>query len=278
MQLEIQLSNENDLPLSYSYYHELAAALLQIIGTVNPKLAKDFHDGSSFSRLKAFQFSPLNSDPKPLPAALPNGTNGLKFGKRIWMRTGSAWPELLYSLGEGLTSVGKINLRGLLLKVCSVEMVKTPQFRESMIYRPFGQNGSIICRYELDKKTFFQYPDNRITEIPGCAHIMEENLRHKLLRLKEIRPDIFENLLSISNLSSEDVPKIPIRVEFLPLSAELPFRTYLHQIKTISVRSFRAPFRLTAPEAVHRTLWDFGAGQNNSMGFGLIQQGEIKPC
>ena len=149
-------------------------------------------------------------------------------------------------------------------------MVPAPDFRPTMTYRPFGQADFIVCRYQKDGKNYFQMPDDSVPGIPSCAELIAGNLRHKLLRLREIRPDIFENLMSIGGLDAAAVAALPIQVEFLPLMEGRAYRTRLTRVKNINVRAFRAPLRITAPEAVHRMVWSGGCGEMNSMGFGLV--------
>ena len=130
-----------------------------------------------------------------------------------------------------------------------------------------------MCRYQKDGKNYFRMPDDSEPGIPACADLIAGNLRHKLLRLREIRPDIFENLMSIGGLDASAVAALPIQVEFLPLMEGRAYRTRLTRIKGINVRAFRAPLRITAPEAVHRLVWETGVGSMNSMGFGTMTLG-----
>ena len=62
-------------------------------------------------------------------------------------------------------------------------------------------------------------------------------------------------------------------VEFLPLSETHAYRTRLIRFKGVNVRGFRAPVRITAPEAVHRMIWSTGLGALNSGGWGLMELG-----
>lgn len=273
MQIELQLSGSGDQVLSFDYCHELSAALYAALDRTFPELAKELHDGAHRSRIKLFAFSPFNSDPAPEPALLPDGTSGLKFGSRIWMRFASPWPELVYHMAEALQKEKDMNIRGRHFRVESLKMVPAPEFAPTMTYRPFGQAGFIVCRYNKDGKTFFQMPDDSEPGIPSCRELIAGNLRHKLLRLREIRTDIFENIMSISGLGPDAIAELPIGVEFLPLMKERPFRIRLVRIKGLNVRGFRAPVRITAPEAVHRIIWNAGLGSMNFMGFGLMEQG-----
>lgn len=278
MQIELQLSKSDDGVLAFDYYHELASAFYRALERFRPEMARDLHDGSHRSRIKLFVFSPLNSDPKPQVAQLPDGTPALKFGSRIWMRFASIWPEMVYHLAEALQKEKYIEVRGQRFRLESLQMISAPEFIPTMTYRPFGQSGCIVCPYNLDGKTHYQLPDDSETDIPGCRELLTGNLRHKLLRLREIRPDIFENILSIGNLDAAAIQAMPIKIEFLPLMANHSFRTRLFRLKGHNVRGFRAPVRITAPEAIHRLVWDCGLGAMNSMGFGMVELGRNESC
>ncbi len=278
MQIELQLSSSGENLLPFGYQYELASALYRILTARAPALAKELHDGAHRSRIKLFVFSPLNSEPRPEPGKLPDGRGGLKFGTRVWMRFGSIWPELLYQMADALQQQGELCICGRKFKLKSLTMVKTPEFRPEMTYRPFGQAGFLVCPYKQNGKTLYQLPDDSEPGIPSCRELIAGNLRHKLLRLREIRPDVFENILSIGNLTAEAVSQLPIQVEFLPLSETHAYRTRLIRFKGVNVRGFRAPVRITAPEAVHRMIWSTGLGALNSGGWGLMELGRNSTC
>ena len=269
MQIEIQLES-NGTPVPCSYQYRLSSALYRILSDHSPELGRFLHDGEAKNRLKLFVFSGLNSDPHPVFSETGNGQPSFKFGKRCWMRFASVVPEIVFNMSEALLSTGHIQLADARFKVKKVEMVRQPEFKPSMVYRPFGQNGMIVCRY--NGKT--QFPDNSVAGLPDCAVLLAENLRHKLLRFQEVRPDILSNYLSVSDLTLDSIRDLKIEVEFLPLKPDLPFKTGLFEIKDIRQRAFRAPFRLTAPEVVHRIAWQCGVGSLNSQGFGLLTTGK----
>lgn len=271
MQIEIHLAAKDDTPLAFNYYHELSSALYQCLSEKADKMAAELHGGGSKSRLKLFVTSPLNSDPHP--EILPKN-GGLVFGKHIWMRFGSIIPEILFGMSEGLLLKGEIQVRGKRFLIQKIDLVKPPVFEKMMTYHPFGQAGMILCRYSRDRKVFFQFPDNPEKEIPACSILLAENLRHKLLRLKEVRPDIFENLLTCSGVSEEKIPKMEIGVKILPLTPKELYRTGIYYIKKVPARAFRAPVQISAPNAIHRIAWSCGIGSQNSQGFGLLTLGK----
>lgn len=126
MQIELQFSSSGENFLPFDYQYELASALYRTLTARAPTLAKELHDGAHRSRIKLFVFSPLNSEPKPEPAKLPDGRGGLKFGRRVWMRFGSIWPELLYQMADSLQQQSELCICGRKFKLESLTMVKTP--------------------------------------------------------------------------------------------------------------------------------------------------------
>ncbi|MDD3886709.1 MAG: CRISPR-associated endoribonuclease Cas6 [Victivallaceae bacterium] len=274
MQIEIHLSPSDDRVCPFNYHYALSAAFYQAITSQSPDFGRALHDGDKFkSRLKLFVFSPFSSLPRP-EVVKQGELTGLKFGGHVWLRFGSIVPEIVFTLGEALMNSKKICVCGKEFSVDRVEMVPSPQFAASTVFRPFGQNGMILCRYAKEQREFCRLPDDGGDGLPGCAELIAANLRHKLLRLGEIRSDIQANLLSIGNLTPEDVKQIPIGVEFLPLTPDRPYRSACFALKNLTVRAFRAPLRLTAPEAVQRIAFETGVGSANSQGFGLLTVGK----
>lgn len=273
MQIELQLTPSGSGVLAYDHHHELSAAIYHSLSQSFPVMAHELHDGCHKSRMKLFVFSPLSSEPKPVPATLPNGAAAICMGERVWMRFASIWPELVFNVAEALQKAKMISIRGQTFSLTSLNMVPTPEFQPTMTYRPFGQAGNIVCRYGKDGKTFFQLPDDSEKSVPSCCELIVGNLRHKLLRMREVRPDLFANLVSIGGLDADAIMSMPITAAILPVTATQSFKTKLIRIKDLNVRGFRAPVRISAPEAVHRIIWSAGLGSMNSQGFGLVEKG-----
>ena len=274
MQIEIQLSNQNKHAIGFSYNHALGSALMSAISSANPLLGTALHDGAHKNRLKLFVFSPLNSDPRPQAAKTSSGDPGLNFGNRLWIRFASIWPEVIYALSDALMKQKNLDVCGLKLQVEDIKMVSTPTFKETTTYRCFGQSGMIVARYQKNGSDYFQFPDSQEKDIPSCETLLAANIRHKLLRLGEIRKDIQSNYLALSNLGEEEICQLPIGIKFLPLNAAKAFRHGLFRIKALNVRAFRCPVQVTAPEIVHQIIWNCGLGGQNTQGFGLMTLGE----
>lgn len=271
MQFEVHLQTVKSAVLGYNYHHPLGSALIHALSRVRPVFGESLHDGEHRSRLKLFAFSPLNGQPSP-----QKSLDGLVFGGRVYFRISSCWPELLYTLGEALMNQRKLDVSGVEFEVQSVNLVAAPMMAERMVWRPFGQSGTIVTAWDEPNSNYkaFQFPDNYEKKAPGCVDLLVGNLRHKMLRLKEIRPDIFENLLTVSNLSESEIKNVPILIDFLPLNSEHSFRTSMNKIKGINVLSWRCPVCVEAPECFQRLIWGSGLGNMNGMGFGLVQEGQ----
>ena len=274
MQIEVAMSSHDGKSLPFSYNHEFASALYTVLTEFYPPLASDLHDGSRKSRIKLFAVSCLNSTPHPAVTVAANGEHMLNMGEKIWFRFSSIVPEILYSMSDALLRKRVIRVRCKEFEIRKVDMVRPPVFEERMVYRPFGQAGTILCKYQKDGRTYFQLPDNREKSIPSCAELLCGNLTHKLMVLKQIRPDIHENLLTCSGLTEKDIDHLSLSLEFLPLKEDMSFKESVCHIRRNPLRSFRAPFILTAPEAIHRIAWTCGVGSLNSQCFGFITEGK----
>lgn len=201
---------------------------------------------------------------------------GIEFGGRVYFRISSCWPDVLYALGEALLSQRILQIGGVKFEVQTVDLVAPPMMKERMVWRSFGQSGSVVTAWDVPESGHkaFQFPDNSESRAPNCAELLIANMRHKLLRLKDVRSDIFSNLLTISDLSETDIKSIPIEIEFLTLDERRSFRTAMNAIKGVNVLSWRCPVSINAPECFQRLIWGSGLGNMNSMGFGLVQEGK----
>ncbi|MDD5697882.1 MAG: CRISPR-associated endoribonuclease Cas6 [Victivallaceae bacterium] len=276
MQIEITLAPNEASMLSFDYLHGLHSALMHCLTSVQPELAGELHDGEHRNRLKLFTFSPLSSSPKPQLVQLENESRKkMLLGKRVWFRIASPWPELLNALGEGLLRIGNLSINGKSFKVTRVTMVAPPEFSESMVWRPFGQSGSICTSWtprDSERKSYI-YPDKTETGTPACAQLLTDNLIHKWQRLQEIRPDLTDAWLK--DAGDGKAPAVEdVQVEFIPIDAKRPYRTMMHCVKNTAIKSWRCPVCVKAPLPLQRLIWSSGLGEQNSQGYGLVQEGK----
>lgn len=276
MQIEISLAPQEDSLLGFDYLYGLHSVLMHCLTKAKVELANDLHDGNHRNRIKLFCFSPLNSMPQPQLVQVANDKRKrMLLGKRVWFRISSPWPELLNSLGEGLLQSGTLSVYGKVFRVAGVAMTAPPAFSKNMIWRPFGQAGSICCSWSQpgsERKTYI-YPDTIEDNTPPCERLLIDNLLHKWLRLREIRPDITENWLK--DVELDTLPDADnLKIEFLPLDGQRAYRTMQHYAKNSLIRSWRCPIRVSAPIPLQRLIWASGLGEMSSQGYGLVQEGK----
>ncbi len=280
MQIEIKLAPAEPVPIRFDYLYPMYSALMRNLTSHHPELAHELHDGAHENRLKMFVFSPLSSSPSPRLVQLEHESRKrVLFGGRVWFRIASPWPEFLNALAESLLPAGQLDIAGQKFKLTAVNMIAPPEFKEQMVWRPFGQSTSISASWSPPGtgKKYFIYPDraqeDAPTDAPDCARLLADNLAHKFKRLREIRPDIADAWLK--NTGMDSLPeKNPIAIEFLPHSPKQPYKTVMHRIKNSVVKSWRCPMRITAPPPIQRLIWAAGLGNLNSQGYGLMQEGK----
>jgi len=276
MQIEIALASQEESLLSFDYLYGLHSALMHCLTVAKSDLADTLHNGSHRNRIKLFSFSPLSSMPQPRLVQVENDKRKrMLLGKRVWFRIASPWPELLNNLGEGLLRTGTLSICGKSFKVTGVAMTAPPEFSEHMTWRPFGQAASICCSWTQsgsEQKTYV-YPDTVENNTPACERLLIDNLRHKWLRLREIRPDITESWLKDAEMKT--LPEANnIKIEFLPLDERRADRTMQHYAKNSLIRSWRCPVCVSAPIPLQRLIWGSGLGEMGSQGYGLMQEGK----
>jgi len=278
MQLEITLNAVEESLMGFDYQYEFHSMLMQKLSTTQPELAADLHDGKHRNRIKLFVFSPLNSLPNPKLVQVENESRKrMLLGEKIWFRLASPVPEFINNLAEALLTAGTFGIGTKQFKVRNISMIAPPEMRETMVWRPFGQAGSICTAWTapVAEKKLFRYPDYQgENDNPGCAELLTRNLYHKFQRLQEIRPDIAQAWLATAGLKELSPSLAPIKVEFLPLAAGRAYRTMLHRGKNDVIKSWRCPVQVTAPIPVQRLIWAAGLGVLGSQGYGLCQEGK----
>jgi len=278
MQIVISLDVETPIHLPFSYYPDMAAALYQALAAADPALATDLHEGAAHrNRIKLFAFSPLHSrtcevHPQDI-AARKEG--GLLFKGPSFFKLCSPWPELMNRIGEGLLAKREFRIGSQLLRVVSVRLAVPPQFTESMAWRP-TKTGSVVTSWSpkgRDTK-LFAFP-GRPADGQASEALLRTNLVHKWRRLCEIRGDIASAWSGLGPEAIRDafsVDHIAICFGLSEAGDRKAFRTRLHHLKGVPVRSWQATVAVTAPVPVQRLIWSCGLGEMNSMGFGLAEE------
>jgi CRISPR/Cas system endoribonuclease Cas6 (RAMP superfamily) len=158
--------------------------------------------------------------------------------------------------------------------VTGVNIIAPPEMKENMVWRSFGQSASICTAWSSrdENRKYFVYPDKSVNGAPDCADLLRQNLIHKFLRLKEVRPDITDAWVKSAE-ASDITQNTDIGIEFIPHSDRMPYKTVMHSGKNAPIRSWRCPVRVSAPIPVQRLVWALGLGSMNSQGYGLVQEG-----
>lgn len=264
MQLEITLSQAQKTPLPYSSSYHLYAAVIAALTRHSPKTAENFHNSENQRKTKLLAISPLNSTPHPEP----RGDGMIMLGDKIYFRLASPLPEIIYGIGEALLAAGKITVQDKVFNVVNAAMVNPPMLGKTMTWRVFGQAGGIHTSWndKTLKKKIPVYPDSKIKGVPTCEELLADNLRNKLLRLQELRPDI----LASWDDDGFAVKKMPVSIEILPMNGKTLYGKKMYNVKGTNVLSWRAPVRITACDAIQRIAFETGLGSLNTQGHGLV--------
>jgi CRISPR/Cas system endoribonuclease Cas6 (RAMP superfamily) len=281
MQLLIEIQADLPVSLPFSYYSWLSAAMYHSMGAVHPEFAAHLHDGDEHkNRIKLFGFTPLHSREMEVHRGGPGSHHPpeteqesskrphLRFKGRTAFRLFSPWPELVNAVGEGLLTQQVLSLNGSHFHIRSVTMLPPPRFKETMTWMP-APNGSIVTSWKsraTQQKIYFMPSVTAAEDGHSAASLLVDNLIHKWQRLTDpqARPDIAARWA--------EVPEAEVKgwIKSQNISVRLPekFKTRLHQVKTMPVRSWSGPIEVTAPVPIQRLIWSCGLGEMNSMGFG----------
>lgn len=274
MQVEIKLSCESPAFLPFSYHAKLSAALYHALGEADSGFAADVHSGTTHSsRIKMFAFSPLNSHDIKMQRG-HNGENpGIIFNRKASFRVASPWPELMNKLGEGLLKRGELRIGSQFFRVDTADVIAPPEFTSEMKWAPVSPSSIVTSWSDPGERKAYLIPsanggnDDEIS--PGS--VLRGNVIHKWQRLCELRPDIAARWVEMKNPDegmSELFGAEHVQVE---IDAEA-VKQKMHYVKGTPVKSWISLFHVTAPVALQKLLYYSGAGQMNSMGFGVVEE------
>ncbi|MDD4736928.1 MAG: CRISPR-associated endoribonuclease Cas6 [Kiritimatiellae bacterium] len=276
MQAVITLIPESPVFFDFNYYPRLAAALYAAIRAADVEFADVLHDGAEHkNRIKLFGFSPLHSRQTEIkPDSAPKKDDGgLLFKGPTSFRLCSPWPELLNRLADGLLKGEFLRIGSQLLRIAQAELLPPPDFSTTMQWIP-APAASVVTTWtdkvHKNRKTCV-LPDDPL-DGQTAEQLLAYNLFHKWQRLGEIRPDI----TTVWNPKNQPILLEDIQIQLLALATGSAFKTKFHLIKGNPVKSWIAPIQLTAPPPIQRIAWACGLGEMNSMGFGVVQQMEVR--
>lgn len=275
MHAEITLFPETPIHLNFNYFDKLSSAIYCAIRNSDSDFAHNLHDGEDHkSKIKLFGFSPLHSKMTELrhPDPVTKKEGELIFKGLTTFRINSPWPELLNRLAEGLLAEQFLRIGSQVFRINQIGLIAPPPFAETMTWQPLKPASIVTTWSDREAKTKRCILPGQSENGQTTETLLQYNLYHKWQRLNEVRPDI------IQSWTPENIPVDldSIHTQLLTWNDSTPFKSKFHIVKGNPVKSWIAPVQINAPIPIQRIAWSCGLGEMNSMGFGVVQQMEVK--
>lgn len=247
MRLKLILKTDQKVAIPLNYQYHLSSALYQLLNRGNEEYAKILHEKGyelEHKRFKLFTFSTLIPEFYKI-----QGSNLVIAPGLTYLYVGSLKNEFLIHFTEGLFNSYQIRIGKAIFYIEQVEAVPTPSFTSEMKFKCLAPI-AITTKEEINGE--LKPRDCQLTD-PKFANNIVQNLlsKYELIydeRLKE--PNL------IISFDNEDINKYR--------------KGKLIQYKDVFVKGFMCPFTAKGDPRLMEIMWEVGAGEKNSGGFGMV--------
>jgi CRISPR-associated endoribonuclease Cas6 len=269
MRLQLALRAERPFWLSLNYQHFLTAVIYRLIAAASEKHATWLHDVGHVTGVRTFKHFTFSKLLLPNRPQIDSGR--LLIKDRISWKISFCLPSSLEPFVVGLFSEQKFWLENPQneLRVETVESLPLPDFKSPMrmtclspilVKKPYKRPGEDTLRAE------HLGPDH-----PECSEYLRRNLLEKSKSLNH--PHV--------PLLAKEGERGRLDFRFLPDREYLKKRQgrvtklitlYEGRPEETKNRAFECPFALEGPPELLRIAYESGLGNDNAMGFGMIEQ------
>ncbi len=262
MRFRLSLESDREVVLPHNYQYALSAVVYRFIAAASETHAGWLHQkgfGIGHKAFKHFTFSKLLASPKPW-----TDRTGIYFPKRLTWYVSFAFPATMENFVIGLFEHQQFWLirPETILRVLTVETLPDPPFVTDM-------------RFTCLSPIFLKKPhikDGRMR----AEHLLPDHPEFSQI----LRKNLLDKLVSLNGTPAPDESETDF--EFTPDRAYIRKRGGMDRIsKLITIkegeaaesrnRAFECPFSLHAHPDLIRTAYTSGLGNDNAMGFGMIE-------
>jgi len=242
--------------ISLNYQYPLSAAIYKILRQASPVYADFLHDqgyaAPSGRLMKLFTFSRLSN-----PGARRRDAILVARGGNWHLQVGSPMlEEFVQNFVLGLFETAEISIGGAgwhaAFQVERVETLPRPEFKERMRFKCLSPI-SASTMVERDGKLQIAYYRH---DTPGLSEALRKNLLQKYQLVHGRLP---ENPELAFRFEKRDRP----RSKLIVIKEGTPEET--------KRKAFESYFTFTGSTELMRTAWECGLGEENSMGFGMVE-------
>ena len=259
MRLRIRLHTDRPVRVPFSHQEYLAALVYRTLGASNAEYARFLHDegypaapDTTHKRFKLFCFSTLRA-----PRYARRVTQGgLVFepGFIDWYIS-SPLPDFLNHSATGLLSEGSPLRVGptATFIIREIAAISCPPFGETQEFTCWTPIVAAVPAPDKRDTPYYLRPD---TDAPAFSEAVRKNLLQKYHLVHDAPP-------------TSDALTLSFNAAYLARSPHSGTKKItIHNINMVGAE---APFTLSGSPDLIRLAWETGLGQNNSMGFGMIE-------
>lgn len=234
------------IPINYQYY--LSSAIYYLLQRADQEYAKELHQkGYEFGskKFKLFTFSALFPDFYKIRG------NQMVIGPgKIYFYIGSLKNEFIMNFASGIFSNHILRIGRAKFLISQVEAIPTPQFSEVMQFKCLSP---VVATTKEEINGVIKPRDCQLEERKYAENIIR-NLKTKY------------ELIYDKPSSGVD-----LRISFKQEDIEKYKKGKLIYYKNTFVKGFLCPFEASGSPELMEIMWEVGAGEKNSGGFGMVE-------
>ena len=249
MRIKIIADVGEGLTLPMNYNHLLVGVIYRFLKTSNPEYASFLHNEgyvAAEKRFKLFTFSQLMAERRRIIAG------EMHFGSAVAWYVSSPVETFLLHFADTLLTEGCLSIGEHRLQVKDVNVPRSPRFQPEMHFRCLSPIVMTTVRvYKGKRSMYYCRPDDAV-----FSDLIRQNLlrKHAAIYGQPPRDDALEFAFD-----QRYIQKRQGRV------------TRLVDYKGIQIKGVMCPFRVSGSVPLIQTGYEYGFGDKNSAGLGMVE-------
>lgn len=247
MRIKLTLGTEKPLAIPINYQYQLSAAVYHLLQNADHEYAEQLHERGyelGSKKFKLFTFSTLYPDFYKL-----KGKQMVIAPGRTVLYVGSLKNEFLMNFVEGIFINEILRIGQAEFTIQQVEVVPKPIFADTMKFRCLSP---IVATTKEEVGGILKQRD---------CQLGEERYTENIIKNTYNKYEI---------IYGEKVPNKNLQINFQPEDIEKYKRGKLIQFKNTYIKGFLCPFEARGSKELLEIMWEIGAGEKNSGGFGMV--------
>lgn len=248
MRIKVILVTDVPISIPINYQYQLSSAIYNLLQKADQEYARELHQkGYEFGskKFKLFTFSSLFPDFYKI-----RGKEMIIAPGKINFYIGSLKNEFIMNFASGIFSNHILRIGRASFLISQVEAIPTPKFATTMKFKCLSP---VVATTKQEINGAIKPRDCQLEDKKYAENIIQ-NLKTKY----EL---IYDKPFSNGDLT----------ISFKPEDVEKYKKGKLIYYKNTFVKGFLCPFEATGSSELMEIMWELGAGEKNSGGFGMVE-------